>query len=596
MDFNFYYFNIIQLIFLIFYLIYYSKLKPLLGFIQSFLSGFLGGFLILLSAPFLLNFIDYKNDLVVAFFKAAFVEKAISFILIFLLIFSFERKKDIVKIVIAGIQYAAGFSFLENIIYLFNFDSNLAFLRLISSVPMHLSTCGIQSFFIGLAFFYSLKRWKIFNFFLAILIPVALHGFYDFLTFHKKEEFYYFIGPMIVFSVYVFEILYSKTQIYPKLQELKENNLRFEDWNTLQTQKGYQQWILYSSGTKNLPKISFFRFQKDYIKLTISAFMLVQSILYYVFPEFFLKNFQVRLEFQYTLFFIMPISFAIMFFILGSVNPEYFKNKKIAIPIVLDVDILLPEKKIYHSLCYELKTYSTFLESEEEFKEGSNLLLIFHYKKDVSYPVQSKIVKYIGNQNSKNYPSGIIVSLNKGSKEFLYFYIRYWFFRILNGFVFLLNLPGSNKIREFFVKPLTIMQVERSYKKGEIIFRQGEVGKLFYLIKKGKVSFYRELESQEKIKISELGVGEIFGEMALVSDSFRSATAICEEDCILAVAHKDHLEALIQSNPEFVMQLINNLVKILRKKDEQLDDYQRLLEEHRKLENLFQEILAKINS
>lgn len=392
------------------------------------------------------------------------------------------------------------------------------------------------------------------------------------------------------------KFFFLKTQIYPKWQELKEDNLRFEDWNTLQTQKGYQQWILYSSGTKNLPVISFFRFQKDYIKLTISFIMLMQAFLYYIFPEFFLTHFQVRLEFHYTLFFIMPISFSIMFFILGSVNPEYFKNKKIAIPIILDVDILLPERNVVHSLCYELKTYSTFLESEEEFKEGTKVLLIFHYRKDVSYPIQSKIVKYICNENSKGYPSGIVVALNKNSKQFLFFYYKYWFYRILNGFVFLLNLPGSDKIREFFVKPLTIMQVERSYKKGDIIFRQGDLGKQFYLIKKGKVSFYRELDNREKVKISELGPGEIFGEMALVSGTPRSATAMCSEDCILAVAHKDHLDALIQSSPEFVMQLIHNLVKILRKREEQLDDYQRLLEEHKKLESLFQEILNKIKN
>lgn len=594
MAFNFYYFNIIQLIFLIFYLIYYGRLRPFLGVIQSFLTGFLGGFIILLLAPFLLKFINYKSDLFLAFFKAAFIEKGISFILIFLLAFAFQRKSDITKIVISGVQYGAGFSFLENMIYLIHFEPNITYLRLISSVPMHLSTCGIQSYFIGLSFFYSIKRFKIYNLLFAIFIPILLHGFYDYMTFDKQEEYYYFIGPIIVISVFIFEIIYKKIQIFPKLDELTKENLRFEDWNTLQKQKGHQKWILYASGTKNLPVISFFKFQKDYLKITISIIMLIQAILYYIFPNHFLNFFQVRLEFQYTLFFIMPISFSVMFFLLGSVNSEYFKNKKIAIPIILDVDLLTQEKNVVQSFCYELKTYSTFLETEEEFKEGENLLLIFHYKKETSYPVQAKVIKYISSQNKNEYPSGVIIFFNKSSKKFLSFYFKYSVFRLLKGFIFLFNLPGSDKIREFFVKPFTIMQVERNYKKGEIVFRQGEIGKQFYLIKKGKIGIFRELENGERIKISELGLGEIFGEMALLSNSPRGATAECLEDCVLAVAHKDHLETLFQSNPEFVMGLINNLIKIIKKREQELEDYKRLLDEYKRLENVFQEILKKM--
>ncbi|MFN3605221.1 MAG: cyclic nucleotide-binding domain-containing protein [Leptonema sp. (in: bacteria)] len=596
MNFNFYYFNAIQLIFLIFYLVYYGKLKPISGLIQSFLSGFLGGFIILLFAPFLIKFVDYKQDILVAFFKAAFIEKGISFLLIYVFAYTFERKIDVNKIVVSGVQYAAGFAFLENLIYLTHFDPKVTYLRLISSVPMHLATCGIQSYYIGKIFFYSLKRFKFYNLVSAFVVPILLHGFYDYLTFEKQEYYFYFIGPIIVFIVFIFEIIYSKIQNYPNLEVLKKENIRFEDWITLQKQNAHRQWILYSSGTKNLPETPFFRFQKDYVKLTISFITLVQAILYSLFPDIFINYFEVRLEYQHTLFFIMPLSFSMIFFILGSVNPEYFKNKKIAIPIILDVDILLKNKRVVQSLCYELKTYSTFLDVEEEFLEGENLLLIFHYKDKTSYPIQSKVLKYISDSNPYGYSSGIIVSIDISSKDFLVFYTNYVIFRFLKGFVFLLNLPGSDKIRQFFVKPLTIMQLERTYKKGEVIFRQGDHGKQFYLIKKGKVGFYRELEDGESIKISENSTGDIFGEMALVSDSLRSATAICLDDCTLAVAHKDHLEALIQANPEFVMDLIKNLIKIIQRKDQELDDYRRLLEEYKKLEKVFQEILKKLNS
>ncbi len=575
MEINFYYFNFVQFIFLVFYIIYYGKIPSILEFLQSFLTGLLGGLILLLFAPWVVKYFNIQILVFDVFFKAAFLEKFVSFLLIFTLVFSFHRKENLTKIIMAGIQYAAGFAFLENIIYLLQYESRITYLRLITSVPMHLSTCGIQSYFIGLFVFYSLKKLKIWNLFLSILVPVFFHGFFDFFTFQKEEIYFYFVGPIIVVSVFVLEVLYSKVQTFPDLVYLQKERLRLEDWITLQIQKGHSQWILYSSGTKNLPKISFFRFQKDYIKIAISLIMLIPVGIYIYNKELYNIFFNIPEEYKFTLFFLLPISFFLMFLSLGSVNPEYFKNKKIRIPIVLDVEILLPKKHITTAICYEIHPDSTFLHSEEEFKEGETVLLIFSYKKDTSFPIQAKIIKYIPNMNSE-FPSGIIVSLNKGVKNFNMFYYKYIFYRFRTGLIFLLNLPGSRTIRSLFVRPLTVMQNERFYRKGEFVFHQGDTGKHFYLIKKGSVGVFKELENGKMQKISELRTGEIFGEMALISDVPRTATVQCLEDTILAIAHKDHLEALVQSDPQFAMSVIHNLIKMVIKREEQLEEFRKL--------------------
>jgi CRP-like cAMP-binding protein/RsiW-degrading membrane proteinase PrsW (M82 family) len=588
MSINFYYFNLIQFIFLIFYLIYYGKIKPFLEFLQAFLTGLLGGFLILLLAPWFLKLFHPSLEGLDIFFKAATIEKLMSFLLILTLIYSFERKESLVKIIVAGIQYAAGFAFLENIIYLIRFEPQLTYLRLISSVPMHLSTCGIQSYYMGLAIFYSLRRNKIINFFKALLIPIVLHGLYDFLTLQREETYFYYIGFVIVVSVFILEVFFSKILIYPDGKNLQKESLRLEDWITLQIQKGHSKWILYSSGTKNLPRISFFRFQKDYIKLFIAFAMLIPVGLYLYKPDFYLNYINIPVQYRFTLLFIMPLSFFFMFLTLGSVNPEYFKNKKIRIPVVLDVEILLLNRSVTTAICYELNPYSTFLHSEEQFVEKETVLLIFSYKNHTSYPINARIIKHIPNQHSE-YPSGIIVSLNRFSKQFNFFYYRYLLYRLIKGIIFLLNLPGSKAIRALFVRPLTVMQNERLYRKGEFIFHQGDTGRHFYLIKKGKVGIFKEFDNGRMQKIAELGTGEIFGEMAVVSDAPRSASAQCLEDTIVAVAHKDHLEALVQSNPQFTMELLNHLIKMIHKREEQLEEY-------RKLQEIYMKTLEQLNS
>jgi CRP-like cAMP-binding protein len=62
---------------------------------------------------------------------------------------------------------------------------------------------------------------------------------------------------------------------------------------------------------------------------------------------------------------------------------------------------------------------------------------------------------------------------------------------------------------------------------GEVIIRQGEEGDYFYVITEGRCSVVRETPlNREGIKLAELGVGDTFGEEALISDARRNATVV----------------------------------------------------------------------
>nr|XP_033795940.1 cGMP-dependent protein kinase 2 isoform X1 [Geotrypetes seraphini] len=69
------------------------------------------------------------------------------------------------------------------------------------------------------------------------------------------------------------------------------------------------------------------------------------------------------------------------------------------------------------------------------------------------------------------------------------------------------------------------------YDKGDYIIREGEEGNTFFIIAKGKVCVTQTLEgTQEPQEIKTLGVGDYFGEKALISEDVRSANIIAEED------------------------------------------------------------------
>jgi RsiW-degrading membrane proteinase PrsW (M82 family) len=561
-------FFFVQLLVLYAYLSYYGSLRPFLPLLQSFLSGILAGLILLILSSFLSGFFQvFQHDWSV-FLKAAVLEKSISYLFLLLLIYQGYRGAGIQRFVSAGVHFGAGFAFLENLVYAFNLTPESIYIRFISSVPMHLATCGIQAFYIGMSRSYSLSRNRARSLVIALVLPVALHGLYD-LTCMPEQGWAVYTGPMIVLSVLLFEMLYSRMQTYPENSYLAERSWRFEDWITLEKQPAYAKWILYSSGTRNLPRISYFRFQPSYLRIFFSLVMFFFAILYFVDPDWYRPFVKLNAAYQLAIFGIMPPSFGVIFFVIGSVNPEYFKNKRLRIPVVVDVEMTGPNNERISAISYEISSHAMFILSDDFFSKGDRIQLIMSYHNRTSKPVNCTVREIIQN-NAIRYPSGMIVDLEAHQSAYTGYYLRYMVFRVLKGFSLLMNFPGSHKVRSLFVRPLTVMQNEREYRAGECIFREGDRGKQFFLIKKGRIAFFKELEGGNRILLSELGPGSIFGEMALVSDRPRSATAECLTDCVVAVAHRDHLDALIQSNPDFVLGLIQNLIKIIHKNEEEL--------------------------
>ncbi len=84
------------------------------------------------------------------------------------------------------------------------------------------------------------------------------------------------------------------------------------------------------------------------------------------------------------------------------------------------------------------------------------------------------------------------------------------------------------------------LMTKEKYKPNEYIFKEGETGDKFYLIKKGKVNVLKD----NKI-IREMGEGKCFGELALLSNEPRSATIKTETECTLYILTKKNFNESI---------------------------------------------------
>ncbi len=92
--------------------------------------------------------------------------------------------------------------------------------------------------------------------------------------------------------------------------------------------------------------------------------------------------------------------------------------------------------------------------------------------------------------------------------------------------------------------------------RGDYVFKEREFGNACYIIRKGKVSILEHVEGVGEVELAELGPGDIFGEMALIDGTYRSASARAAEDLeVLTILRKD-LECLIHQDPKFTIRLI----------------------------------------
>jgi len=93
------------------------------------------------------------------------------------------------------------------------------------------------------------------------------------------------------------------------------------------------------------------------------------------------------------------------------------------------------------------------------------------------------------------------------------------------------------------------------YEAGELIFCEFEPGNEFYVIQGGRVKIVKIINNNEKT-LDVLKPGDIFGEMAILEEQPRSASALAVERTKCLKFHRDNFDALLQGNPQIAYKLL----------------------------------------
>lgn len=146
--------------------------------------------------------------------------------------------------------------------------------------------------------------------------------------------------------------------------------------------------------------------------------------------------------------------------------------------------------------------------------------------------------------------------------------------KIEDALKFFRRIPLFEDLGEKELRKVEALIHRRTYRPGELVFSEGEPGVGMYIIKKGQVEiFWKDSKGNDKL-VSTLSDGDFFGDLALLDDSPRSASARSKDEAELLALLRPDLFDLINRDPLTGSKILMKLALIislrLRKSDIEL--------------------------
>ncbi|HEY7510320.1 MAG TPA: cyclic nucleotide-binding domain-containing protein, partial [Vicinamibacteria bacterium] len=110
------------------------------------------------------------------------------------------------------------------------------------------------------------------------------------------------------------------------------------------------------------------------------------------------------------------------------------------------------------------------------------------------------------------------------------------------------SVPIFSELTEADFQSLAKVANRRRYPKDSVVFFENEQGDFFFMILDGRIKVTILGDDGREVILSLLGAGDFFGEMALLDNEPRSATAIAVEDTELLSLHRNDFQNVLSDN------------------------------------------------
>src|SRR5579859_6199454 len=136
----------------------------------------------------------------------------------------------------------------------------------------------------------------------------------------------------------------------------------------------------------------------------------------------------------------------------------------------------------------------------------------------------------------------------------------------------MVTLESSRLFRQIKTEELAAVgraAKEQRFRAGQEMFKEGDAGDGVYVVKDGLVELSAAVGQNTRQVFSQVVPGEMFGEMAVIDDKPRSATALAKQDTAVYFISRDELLKLIERSPSLALGLLREISHRLREFDRQ---------------------------
>lgn len=154
---------------------------------------------------------------------------------------------------------------------------------------------------------------------------------------------------------------------------------------------------------------------------------------------------------------------------------------------------------------------------------------------------------------------------------------------MLNKVSLFANLPQKS------LDELERLSVLRRFPKNTILFIEGDESTHLYVVKEGKVSASVSGEDGREVILNYMGVGEYFGELALLDGKPRSATVRTVTACEIIAVSRSSFQDLLKTDPSFVLQVTSELTGRVRALTDSVKDLA-LLDVYGRVSNVLEKL------
>jgi CRP-like cAMP-binding protein len=134
------------------------------------------------------------------------------------------------------------------------------------------------------------------------------------------------------------------------------------------------------------------------------------------------------------------------------------------------------------------------------------------------------------------------------------------------------NIPIFSSLSAQHLEELSEIALEKTYRKNQVIFDQGDPGSSLIVIKSGLVKISLVDSNNHEFIIKTFSVNDFFGEMSLLDGGSRSATATAVEDTHALIIFRQNFISLIQKTPSMALGMLTELSDRLRTTTENISN------------------------